>query len=87
MKLKFVLVIIGFTILSYANCSKEEVIKLGDKGHSKLEINKICEKDKPKKEELKWISPSKKVCKENEGKMIGGICRANWSNAKNICSA
>ena len=31
---------------SYANCNKDEIIKLLDKGYSKVEVDKICEEEK-----------------------------------------
>ena len=43
--------------------------------------------NEPKKEELKWISPIQETCKANGGKIDNDICKANWSNAKDICSA
>ena len=64
MKLKFVLVpliILGFSMGSYADGSKDE--------------------------KSKWITPTQKVCNTNGGKMDGDTCTANWSDAKNICSA
>jgi len=90
MKLKFMLLplaVFGLVVGSYADCSKDEIIKLIDKGYSKTEINGICGKSEPKKEKSKWISPTQKVCKAHGGKMDGYTCEANWSNAKDICSA
>lgn len=34
-----------------------------------------------------WITPSHKVCKDNNGKIEKGICRATYSDANNICHA
>jgi len=90
MKLKFMLVplaVLGFVVGSYADCSKDEIMKLIDKGFSKTEINGICEKSESKKEKSEWISPTQKNCKANGGKMDGYICSATWSNAKDICRA
>ena len=90
MKLKFVLVplaVLGFAVGSYADCSKDDILKLIDKGFTKTEINGICGKSESKKEKSKWISPTQKVCKANGGKMNGYTCTANWSDAKDICSA
>ena len=90
MKLKFVLValmVLGFAVASYADCNKNEIMKLIDKGYSKTEINGICGKSEAKKKKSKWISPTQKVCKANGGKMDGYTCKANWSDAKDICRA
>ena len=90
MKLKFVLiplVVLGLVVVSYADCSKNEIMKLIDKGYTKSEINGICGKSEPKKRKSKWITPTQKVCKANGGKMKGYICQATWSNAKDICRA
>lgn len=35
----------------------------------------------------KWITPTNSVCKANGGKIVKGVCRANWKNAKKVCSA
>ena len=35
----------------------------------------------------KWISPSKSICIANGGRIKNGVCTANWSTAKDICSA
>ncbi len=35
----------------------------------------------------KWITPKDSVCKANGGEIYKGVCRANWKNAKKICSA
>jgi len=86
MKLKFVLiplVILGLSVGSYADCSKDEVLKLLDKGYSKSEVDGIC----GKKSQSKWITPSKSVCVANGGKISKGICEASWSNAKEVCHA
>ena len=40
-----------------------------------------------KKTALRWISPTQKVCKVNGGEMTNDICKANWSDAKDICRA
>jgi len=37
--------------------------------------------------ETKWITPEAKVCKKNGGKSRGSFCKADWDNAKRICSA
>jgi hypothetical protein len=90
MKLKFMLVplaVFGLVVGSYADCSKDEIMKFIDKGYSKTEINGICGKSEPKKKKSKWISPTQKVCKANGGKMAGYTCEASWSDAKDICSA
>ena len=90
MKLKFMLVavaVFGLLVRSYADCSKYQILKLKNTGFTKTEINGICGKSEIKKEKLKWVKPSAKVCKANGGHMDGDQCRSNWSNAKNICSA
>jgi len=90
MKLKFVLiplVVLGLVVVSYADCSKDEIMKLIDKGYTKSEIKGICGKSEPEKKKSKWISPTQKDCKANGGKMTGYICYANWSDAKDICRA
>ena len=89
MKLKFVLVllaVLGFAVGSYADCSKDDIIKLIDKGFTKTEINGICGKSE-KKTSLKWITPSNKTCMSYGGKIKKGVCEASWSTAKDICSA
>jgi len=36
----------------------------------------------------KWLKPTNSACKANGGKIDkDGVCRANWENAKKICSA
>jgi len=35
----------------------------------------------------KWITPKDSLCKANGGEIFKGVCRANWENAKKICSA
>ena len=94
MKLKLILVplaVFGLVGVSYANCSKDEIIKLIDKGYFKTEINRICgkskSKSKSKQETSKWINPTQKVCNANGGKISYGDCKADWSNAKAICQA
>ena len=89
MKLKFVLVplaVFGLVVGSYANCSKDDILKLIDKGFTKTEINGICGKSE-KKTSLKWITPSNKTCMSYGGKIKKGVCEASWSTAKDICSA
>jgi len=34
----------------------------------------------------KWITPTNSACKANGGKIVKGVCQANWKNAKKICS-
>jgi hypothetical protein len=76
---------------SYAACTKQEVMKLIDKGFNKAEISSICDmqaksttKVKPKS---KWITPTNATCRRKGGKLFKGICKANWQQAKNICRA
>ena len=77
MKLKYLLVslvVLGFAV----GCDKKE----------STEKQKTVEKQRPvEKQKSKWISPSQKVCKANGGKMHSYDCTANFSNAKDICSA
>ena len=90
MKLKFILVssmLFGFAVVSYADCSKNEILKLVDKGFSKTEINEICKKSESKKEELTWVTPTNKICRANGGRITKGVCEASWKEAKKICSA
>jgi len=93
MKLKTIMLSITLlSIYSYATCNKQELMKLIDKGLSQTEINSICDiqakstaKPKPKS---KWISPARKACTKNGGKLkSGGICVADWYSAKRICNA
>jgi len=35
----------------------------------------------------KWITPSNSTCRNHGGKVDSDGCKANWVNAKNICSA
>lgn len=35
----------------------------------------------------KWLKPSSSTCTQNGGKMVDGVCKANWENAKKICRA
>ena len=35
----------------------------------------------------KWIKPTNSVCRANGGKIVKGVCYANWENAKKICLA
>jgi len=86
MKLKFVLVpltVLGFIVGSYADCNKDEVLKLLDKGYSKSEVDGLCGKSDKKKS--KWIIPNKSMCVANGGKMRNGVCGAEWSTAKKLC--
>ena len=74
MKLKFVLVplmVLGLSVGSYADCSKDEIMKLIDKGYTKTEINGICGKNEPKKKKSKWFSPTNK--------------KVTWKKAKEVC--
>lgn len=68
----------------YAECSKNEVIKLVDKGFSKSEIDNICNKTV-----IKWASPSEHNCRSNGGGYSPSTssCWSTWSEAKNICRA
>lgn len=94
MKTKLTLLagILLFAVQANASCTKSEVIKLIDKGFSKTEINSICDIQtksttisKPKS---KWISPARRACTKNGGKLeSGGICAADWQSAKRICRA
>ena len=80
------LAVLGFVVGSYADCSKDEIFKLLDKGYSKAEVDGICGKSK-KKSSSKWITPTNSVCKSNGGNINkDNVCEANWRNAKNICS-
>jgi hypothetical protein len=88
MKLKFVLVplvVLGFAVGSYADCSKDEIMKLLDKGYSKSEVDGVCGKS-AKKTDLVWGKPNSKTCIANGGKMSEGVCTSTWSVANNICS-
>jgi len=85
MKLKFVLVplvVLGFAVGSYADCSKDEVKEMIKKGISSSVINSACGKS-----QSKWITPSYTICKSNGGTVNYHSCKATWVNAKNICSA
>ena len=67
-------------------------MKLIDKGFSKTEISSICDiqtkRSTTTKPKSKWISPARKACTKNGGKLkSGGICVADWHSAKRICSA
>jgi len=89
--MKFILVplaVLGLAVGSYADCSKDETLKLIDKGFSKSEINGICNKSESKPKGLIWVTPSDRVCKANGGKIDKhGICDAHWMEAKDICRA
>jgi len=90
MKFKFVLVplvVFGLVVGVYADCNKEEVFKLIDKGFSKADIDTLCETSEIKEEKSKWITPTQKVCEANGGKVDNdeGICEATWDEAKDIC--
>lgn len=65
-----------------AECSKNEVFKLMDKGFSKSEIKGFCNKRTVKS---KWITPTNKICIDNGGEIDNGVCLAPWEEAKNIC--
>ncbi len=73
-----------------AECSKNEVLKLIDKGFLKTEISSICgiskETTAPTREEDKWVTPENSICRNNGGKISYDICTANWYNAKKICN-
>jgi hypothetical protein len=91
-KLKITLLLTALlSTYSYATCTKQEVMKLIDKGFSKTEINSICDiqaksttRAKPKN---KWITPSNSTCRSKGGKLHKGVCEAKWQQAKNICRA
>ena len=90
-KLKLILVLTFLlSTYSYATCTKQEVMKLIDKGFSKTEINRICDiqakRTTTAKLESNWINPIRRACTKNGGKLKGGICEANWRSAKRICS-
>lgn len=91
LKLKFVLIplaVLGLVVVSYADCSKDEIMKLIDKGYTKTEINGICGKSESKKKELEWVTPSNKTCVSYGGEIDKhGVCESNWATAKDICSA
>ena len=94
MKLRFMLIplaVLGLAVGSYADANKEEILKSTDKVliKTKTKISEGSEKSEPKKKKSKWIDPTQKVCKANGGKMSSNssFCIANWSNAKDICSA
>ena len=55
---------------------QEKVLKDSKNQIDSLSINKT-----------KWIKPTNSVCRANSGEMKNGRCKANWENAKNICSA
>jgi len=81
MKLRFLLVplaVFSLAVGSYADCSKNEILKLIDKGFSKTEIDEICGKSEGKKEESKWFTPiyklftwkeAKQICRDNGGRL------------------
>ena len=63
--------------MSYADCSKDEIMKLIDKGFTKSEIKGVCGRSEEKKNS-KWFSPTykkvtwkkaKEICKENGGRL------------------
>jgi hypothetical protein len=92
-KLTLLATILLLATQANATCTKAEVMKLIDKGFGKAEISSICDMHatsttKPKsKPKSKWMSPSRKACTKNGGKLKSyGICAANWQNAKRICS-
>jgi len=88
-KLKFLsglLIILGLAVGSYADCTKDEILKFLDKNFSKVEIEKICNKNEEKTKELTFITPSHQICVDNGGKMNSDGCSANWENAKSICN-
>ena len=93
MKFKMIMLLASLlSTYSYASCSKAEVMKLIDKGFSKTEISSICDiqtkRSTTTKPKSKWISPARKACTKNGGKLkSGGICVADWHSAKGICNA
>ena len=89
MKIKFMLIplaILGLVVGSYADANKDKSLKSTDKEVTKIETK---EKSKSQKEEIIWIDPTQKACKANGGKIgsNSSFCIANWSKAKDICSA
>ena len=67
---------------------QDEVIEV-KKVESKEEVV-LKEKKKSKSSSSsnsKWITSSNSVCKSHGGKVDSDGCRANWENAKEICSA
>ena len=93
MKAKLILTLglMVFSTISWAECSKNEMIKLLDEGFLKVEIDSICGiatngMVKPNSKS-KWISPSNNTCLAKGGKLYDSTCGANWKDAKNICSA
>ncbi len=86
-----VLSILLFSSSAYARCSKSEVMKLIDKGFSKIEINSICgiaqKTSRLKRKVDKWITPENSTCRSKGGKLYRDVCEANWEDAINICYA
>jgi len=90
---KLILVLLGFFgSYSYADCTKQEVMKLVDEGLSKIEIKMICAismgsgLSKEKIIRGKWITPSPYTCSVYGGILYNELdCAASWQNAKFIC--
>ncbi len=65
---------------STSNCSKSEIMKLMDKGFSKIEINGICgsitstqtQSPEVKNSPVIWITPLDSICKKYRGKLWAG---------------
>jgi len=90
MKLKFMLVplaVLGLAVGSYADCSKDEILKLIDKGFSKTEIDGICGKSESKEKELTWVIPNANDCRSNNGTVYSDGCRVNSEDAFKTCNA
>ena len=62
-----VILMLIFASHSYATCTKDEVMKLVDKGFSKTEISNICglakETSSPKSKADRWITPKNSTCR------------------------
>lgn len=87
-KLLFIIIAMFIvTVQAQATCNKSDVIKLIDKGFSKMEISRICGlQQQSTKKKSKWINPKHIVCRSKGGEINEGVCISDWQQANSICN-
>jgi len=66
---------------------KAEIARLKQQQNSYVPPRVVAPQPVPIVSTSKWIKPTNSVCEANGGKMVKGVCKANWKNATKICSA
>ena len=74
-KIILVLMLLGTTMESYADCSKNEVIKLLDNKYSKQEINRICNNPIKKNRQIgNYIIHDNGTVSDTKNRLMWKIC-------------